>query len=389
MAEEIRKEVQKEMVIISFTEEGQKLSQKIIYILQKEGISCTGYYKISRKTPSAFPESPVSSNQSFLPDNVSLPALIPLSTSLTQWTGEQFLQAKALIFVGAAGIAVRVSAPWIRDKFQDPAVLVVDEMGKFVIPILSGHMGGANALAYRLAEGIHAVPVITTATDIRGCFAVDVFARENGLYLTDRKLAKMMSAQVLEGSPIGVFSDIPVRQEEMPGCRLGQAEKLNLYVGIWKREKWEKETWAELLSEKNTLQLVPKCLVLGLGCRKDIASEELKKQVMEGLCEWNIWPQAVKKLATINLKKEEKAIRLLCREMNWEQCLFSSRELAEAEGKFSYSAFVEKTTGVGNVCERAAALGAGSPLLFGKKIKKGVTMAAAILSGQMEKSRCK
>lgn len=88
----------------------------------------------------------------------------------------------------------------------------------------------------------------------------------------------MMSAQVLEGSPIGVFSDIPVRQEEMPGCRLGQAEKLNLYVGIWKREKWEKETWAELLSEKNTLQLVPKCLVLGLGCRKDIASEELKNR---------------------------------------------------------------------------------------------------------------
>lgn len=344
MAEEMKKET----VVISFTEEGQKLSQKMINFLQKEGISCTGYYKIS----------------------------VPL----TQWTGEQFLRAKALIFIGAAGIAVRALAPWIRDKFQDPAVLVVDEMGKFVIPVLSGHMGGANALARRLAEGIHAVPVITTATDLRGCFAVDDFAREKGFYLTDRKLAKIMSAQVLKGSPIGVFSDIPVRLEEMPGCHLGQPEKLNLYMGIWKKEKWKKEPWAEFLSENNTLQLVPKCIVLGLGCRKDIAEEELKQQVMEGLGEWNIWPQAVKKLATINLKKEEKAILSLCGEMNWELCLFSSRELAAAEGKFSYSAFVEKTTGVGNVCERAAVLGAGSTLLLGKKIKKGITMAAAILS---------
>ena len=126
---------------------------------------------------------------------------------LSEWTKEAFLRDDALIFVGACGIAVRSIAPYVRDKFQDPAVVCVDEAGQFVIPLLSGHVGGANRLAEMVASGIGAVPVVTTATDVEKKFAVDMFAKDHGFVITDRKLAKEISADILAGEPVGVFSD--------------------------------------------------------------------------------------------------------------------------------------------------------------------------------------
>ena len=98
-------------------------------------------------------------------------------TSLAEWTGVQFVQSDALIFVGAAGIAVRAIAPHCKSKTTDPAVVVVDECGRFAVPILSGHLGGANDLARTIAAVCGAVPVITTATDAHGIFAVDEWAK--------------------------------------------------------------------------------------------------------------------------------------------------------------------------------------------------------------------
>lgn len=372
----------KKVSIISFTEGGGKLSRRIMVYLQQKGYLCSGYQKMARaekpdsdsRDHAAQAEKPdicVRDHDHAREDQIP-PALLPVSSSLTEWTGEQFASAEILIFVGAAGIAVRASAPWIRDKFLDPAVLAVDEQGKFVIPLLSGHMGGANAFARMLADALHGIPVITTATDLHGCFAVDVFAREHGLWISDRKLAKEMSAEALRGGSIGIFSDISIKKEEFPGCSFEKAGKINLYLGIWKKEQWK-----EKIPQENTLQLVPKTLTLGIGCRKNIAPEDLKTQVMKGLEEWGIWPQAVKNVATIALKKEEKAILNLCAEMGWNLRWFSPEELMKAEGNFSYSAFVERTVGVGNVCERAAVLGAGAPLLFRKTAGEGITMAAA------------
>ena len=103
----------------------------------------------------------------------------PAGRKVSEWTKEVFWQYDALIFVGAAAIAVRSIAPCLKDKLTDPAVLVVDEKAQYVIPLLSGHVGGANALASRLAADLQALPVITTATDIQGLFAVDVFAVKN------------------------------------------------------------------------------------------------------------------------------------------------------------------------------------------------------------------
>ena len=97
--------------------------------------------------------------------------------TLKGWTAEHFAQNEALIFVGAVGIAVRAIAPHCRSKAADPAVVAVDEGGNFAVPLLSGHLGGANALARALAKACGAVPVITTATDVNGLFAVDLWAK--------------------------------------------------------------------------------------------------------------------------------------------------------------------------------------------------------------------
>ena len=127
--------------------------------------------------------------------------------ALSELTGEWFGKTDALVYFGAVGIAVRCIAPYVRDKFGDPAVLTVDENGKYVIPVLSGHAGGANRLCGILAEAIGAKPVITTATDGRGLFAADVFAAEKGLRISDRTIAKKISARLLAGESVKVYAD--------------------------------------------------------------------------------------------------------------------------------------------------------------------------------------
>ena len=136
-------------------------------------------------------------------------------SSVKEAVARMFRSCDALVFVGAAGIAVRLAAPFIEDKFRDPAVVSVDEYGRFAVPLLSGHVGGANALAARIAGLTGGVPVISTASDLNGCFQVDLFAKRNGLVITDRALAKEVTAALLKGATVPRHE--PVRQ--LPASR--------------------------------------------------------------------------------------------------------------------------------------------------------------------------
>ncbi len=129
--------------------------------------------------------------------------------STKEWAGKQFESADGIIFIGATGIAVRSIAPYVASKKTDPAVLVTDECGKFVISLLSGHLGGANELALQAAEALHAVPIVTTATDLEGKFAVDVFAKKNNCHIFRMKEAKEVSAALLAGEKVGFYSEFP------------------------------------------------------------------------------------------------------------------------------------------------------------------------------------
>ena len=145
----------------------------------------------------------------FLPD----PRIKTWQGKLSEWVFYAIQDADAFLFVGAAGIAVRAIAPYIVHKTTDPALVVVDEKGQFVIPLLSGHIGGANELAVQIAEDLGAQPVLTTATDVRGLFAVDVFATKNNLWISDMKEAKEISAALMRGECVGFYSDFPVERD--------------------------------------------------------------------------------------------------------------------------------------------------------------------------------
>ena len=129
---------------------------------------------------------------------------VPLSRIFLE---EAFAQQFPVIFIGALGIAVRAIAPLIRHKTVDSPVLVLDEAGQFVIPVLSGHLGGANELAQQIAESLHSAAVVTTATDVNGLFAVDVFARKNGLRVCNPEAIRHVSGKLLQGEIIVMAVD--------------------------------------------------------------------------------------------------------------------------------------------------------------------------------------
>lgn len=121
------------------------------------------------------------------------------NTSLSRFAQQAMVDCDLIVFVGAAGIAVRAAAPYLAGKAYDPAVVVIDEQGRFVIPLLSGHLGGANELAERLAEGLGATAIITTATDGRAVFAVDSWAKSHECVVFDPENIKYISGALLRG----------------------------------------------------------------------------------------------------------------------------------------------------------------------------------------------
>ena len=294
---------------------------------------------------------------------------------LSQWTGKMFAEKRAMIFVSATGIAVRAIAPWIRDKMTDPPVVTVDEGAQFVIPLLSGHVGGANELARHIADWLEAVPVITTATDVNGKFAVDLFASAYHMTIIDRKEAKNISAAVLEGKQIGVFSDLPIKK--LPdGFVMDRWCEENICITVKDPSFPEKKA--------SYLRLVPRAVVLGVGCRRGTDPEFMEEKVFALLKEHGIDPAAVKAIASVDVKQDEPAVLGLkqvfdgeCLHQPCEQRFYTPEQLNQVPGDFKESAFVKKQIGVGNVCERSACA-AGGKLLVEKQAGDGITLAAAL-----------
>lgn len=290
--------------LISFTDRGQALAETLTRALDGQAVRC---------------------NQ---------------DQSLDSWTKEHFQTGNALIFVGAAGIAVRAVAPHVKSKTTDPAVVVVDEAGRFAVPILSGHLGGANDLAQKIASIYGAVPVITTATDLNGTFAVDQWAKRQNCAILNPERIKNVSGALLAGGRVELCSPWPVAGEPPEGV---------------------------------SLRLMPKIAVLGVGCKRGTPQEALEA----AFAALPIHPASFCKVCSIDLKRNEPGLLAFCRAHRLELETFSAAELQEAPGEFFSSEFVERVTGVDNVCERAAVLGSGGMLLLKKRTENGVTMAVA------------
>lgn len=283
--------------------------------------------------------------------------------------GELFSTHDALIFICACGIAVRDVAPHIKNKTVDPAVVVMDDLGRFVIPLLSGHIGGANELAVRIAELINATPVVTTATDGRGRFACDSWAKTHGCAISSMKVAKDVSAAILT-KDIPVCSDFALPEKLPAGLERGDSGELGIYIGVH-----------GLSPFASTLRLVPKTVCLGIGCRKDTPEESVREAVSAALAENGIDPLSVASASSIDIKKDEQGLLAYAESAGLPISFFTAEELGRAESDvpFAHSDFVFKTVGVGNVCERAAALASGGgKLIIRKTACGGVTVAASI-----------
>lgn len=275
----------------------------------------------------------------------------------------RFPVSDALIFVGSCGIAVRAIAPFLKGKTRDPAVIVSDETGKWVISLLSGHIGGANALALRLARAIGAQPVITTATDVNKRFSVDTWATKAGLSIGSMDLAKRFSAAILERD-LPLCSDFPVEGPPPAGVFWGDTGALGAAVSCLKKNPFEE-----------TLCLVPQKLHLGVGCRRGTPRSAFE-EIFSAL---PIHPEAVCSVASIDIKQDEQGLLDFCAAHNWGARFYPAAQLMALGGEFTGSDFVQKTVGVDNVCERAAMVsaGPGAKLILRKTISGGVTMAAA------------
>ena len=329
------------IALISVTEQGRMLSQKIAELLKNYEIQRFCFYRHTDENAVSF-------------------------QNIAQQTGIIFKEFDALIFLCACGIAVRSIASYIQSKATDPAVLVIDDKGKFVISLLSGHLGGANALTEKIAELFQAIPVITTATDTGKKFSPDSFAIANDLILTDLNSAKEIASAVLMGEKIGFYSDYPYQNK--PEILL---ENTNCRTGICITANPQNKPFPV------TLFLIPKNLVLGIGCKKNTSSGQIAETIRKALASVQISENRICAVASIDLKKEEAGLLEFCQNKNLPFYTYSKEILASAKGEFTASEFVKNITGIDNICERSAVIHSKGNLILRKYAQNGVTVALA------------
>lgn len=288
-----------------------------------------------------------------------------ISKCLEEWIG----LVDGIVFVGACGIAVRIIAQFVDNKAIDPAVIVVDERGKFCISLLSGHLGGANELTEYIAGIVGAIPVITTATDIGKKFSVDTFAKKNNMFISDMKIAKEISAQIVDGKRIGMISEFNIKGN-IPNEI--DTDLNNSCIGFVISIK------KNLLAFKKQLILCPNIVTIGIGCKKNISAQKIESSVMFCLDEMNVNINAVEAVTSIDIKNKEIGIIDFCKKYGLDFYTYSADELSSIKGEFNESDFVKKTTGVGSVCERSAVFCSKGRLIMQKRVLDGVTVALAI-----------
>jgi cobalt-precorrin 5A hydrolase len=219
----------------------------------------------------------------------------------------------------------------------------MDDQGRFAISLLSGHLGGANDLARRVALLTGGTAVVTTATDVHGAVAVDEWAKKHDCAIENIGAAKRVSSAVLDGEKVGVA----VTEQRQPA-------------------PWPATLW-----------LRPRVLVLGVGCKCGTTAETLKTALDDFLEGAGVSPLSLWAIASIDLKKDETGLIELARELGVPFVTYSAAELAATPGRFTPSERVLSVTGVDNVCERAAVRCADGPLLRSKTLYPGVTLALA------------
>lgn len=344
--------------IVSFTKNGMNLSKDLFQKLKDGDLEIFLYYKCSQIEEEK---------------DISEDSPVRIRESMAEWTKSRMQEGSALLFIGACGIAVRSIAPCITDKLQDVPVLVMDEKGKYIIPILAGHVGGANEMAERIAGKMGALPVITTATDQNDAFAVDLFAKRNHLAILNKEGIAKVSSKVLAGEKISISI------EEGHFLKQGIIPPNIVLVPPGKQKEVDVRIGTKIEGEKAQLFLCPKEYIIGIGCKKGKREEQIAVWMEKNLKKWGINLYQVDALVSIDNKKEEEGLVCWSQKNRVPFYTYTAEELSTVNGHFTGSDFVKETVGVDNVCERAALYACldGGRLICNKQSEDGMTIALA------------
>ncbi|AJY76925.1 cobalt-precorrin 5A hydrolase [Paenibacillus beijingensis] len=297
-----------------------------------------------------------------------------------------FKQYNGLIIIISLGAVVRMIAPILEDKKKDPAVVVVDDRGEHAISVLSGHLGGANELTRQVAAVLGARPVITTASDVQQTIPVDLFGRSFGWVIESFDKATPVSASVVNEERVAVVQETgesnwwtyekPLPDHIRVYTSAGEAMAASFDAALVVTDRLlTAEEEASLL--RNGVLYRPKSLVLGIGCNRGTAAEEIERVILDTLHELKLSPKSVRNAATIDLKKDEQGLLDVCAKYNWRLETFSPEQL-NAVPLANPSETVFKYTGAYGVSEPAARLSSGADGWLLEKRKSGnVTISIA------------
>lgn len=328
----------------------------------------------------------------FLPERFASeqPGAYKFKEPLAQKTAGLFQSYHGLVMVMALGIVVRLIAPFVKDKRTDPAVVVLDEKGKFVISALSGHLGGANELARRLAGGLGAIPVVTTATDINGLTAVDVLAKDLHMTMEPFEAVRGVNSALVNGEPVWLYSEYPLPYAPPGFTLVSRGDAGEKPAGAWEVLVTGKSMIA---TGTHTLLLRPRNLVLGVGCRRGAGAGVILKAIGASMERLGKSPLCIKALATVDIKANEPGILQAAGELGIPLLVYTREEIEEVfrvrGSQLNYSSLVQQKIGVGGVCEPVTLLASPRGRMIQPKTKfPGVTVAVAEeSSGWWEQAR--
>ncbi|MCX7903351.1 MAG: cobalt-precorrin 5A hydrolase [Caloramator sp.] len=276
---------------------------------------------------------------------------------------EKIINYERIIFISAVGIAVRILAPYIKNKWQDPAVLVIDDRGRYVISLLSGHYGGANEFCIEVAQKIGAMPIITTASDSRGFKSFDIIAKENNIYIEDKERLKRITSLMIEGRAISIYSAVNIKIDYPNITDEGEA-----FVYI---------TYQDDFSKKEPYCILrPKVLNVGVGCKKGTSYEKINLAIQRVFKENNLSIFSIRTIGTLDIKRNEEGLLRFAKERNVPIVFFSRDEIKKVEEKFQKSPWVYKNFGIYSVAEPCAYL-LSPNIIVKKRIIEGVTVAVS------------
>jgi len=281
------------------------------------------------------------------------------------------------VFFAACGAVVRVIAPLLRDKTVDPAVVVADPAGRFVVSVLSGHLGGANELAQVVAAVTGGQAVITTATDAVGAPAAEVIAARLGMGLENRGALAGVNATLAEGGRVAVFD---------PGNRLAVEGQERFFEWVAAPEEIEKGLphivvdMREMVAVPERLVLRPRILAVGVGCRRGVDGEMVLEAIRGVLAKRGLAAASVGVLATAEVKRHEPGIGFAARTLGVDVRFYPEGELG-AVAVPTPSKTVKRRVGTKSVCEAAAMLAAGTDRLVVKKTVVGAVTVAVAMAG--------